>query len=77
MKDTLKAKGKRQTGLQREYAFDYSKARPNRFAGKSLTETVVVMLDQDVSAVFKDVESVNAVLRGLIGSMPPLRKTGR
>ncbi len=74
MKTTAATKAKRETGLRAEYAFDYSKARPNRFAGKAPKESVVVMLDPDVSAVFKDGASVNAVLRSLIGSMPPVRK---
>lgn len=77
MKTTAATKVKREAGLRPEYAFDYSKARPNRFAGKGRKETVVVMLDPDVSAVFKDGASVNAVLRSLIGSMPPVRKSAR
>jgi hypothetical protein len=51
-----------------EYRFDYSKARPNRFA--SVEGARVVVLDPDVAEVFKTPESVNSVLRALIATMP-------
>ena len=50
-----------------EYRFDYSKARPNRFAAKLKN---AVVLDPDVAAVFSTPESVDAVLRALIETMP-------
>ena len=58
-----------------EYNFDYRKAKPNRFAGRS-EDRVVVALDPDVSKVFQNPDSVNAVLRALIETMPskPKRK---
>jgi hypothetical protein len=56
--------------LRVEYDLDYRTARPNRFAGKTDKSQVVVMLDPDVSAVFTTPESVNAVLRALIKTMP-------
>ncbi len=56
--------------MRAEYHFDYSKARPNRFAGKVEQAAVVVVLDPDVAEVFKTPESVNAVLRALIATMP-------
>ena len=59
--------------LQKEYEFDYSKARPNRFAGKIDKSQVVVLLDPDISEVFTTSESVNAVLRALIETMPAKR----
>jgi len=66
-------------GLLPEYAFDYSKARPNRFAERIAEDNVVVVLDSDVAQVFTSAESVNAVLRALIQSMPhiplPMIKT--
>ena len=52
-----------------EYRFDYKKARPNRFASLGASR-VVVVLDPDISDVFKTSESVNTVLRALITSMP-------
>lgn len=54
-----------------EYHFDYAKARPNRFAGQIDKSQVVVMLDPDIAEVFTTSESVNAVLRALITTMPP------
>lgn len=53
-----------------EYKFDYSKARPNRFASRMQEEGVTVTLDPDVSEVFTTSESVNTVLRALIETMP-------
>ena len=53
-----------------EYRFDYSKARPNRFAAR-MAQTRTVELEPDVAAVFTTQESVNAVLRALIQTMPP------
>ena len=53
-----------------EYSFDYRTARPNRFAGLVDKSQVVVMLDADISEVFTTSESVNAVLRALIKTMP-------
>ncbi len=53
-----------------EYRFDYSKARPNRFAARLKTGSRAVVLDPEVAAVFSTAESVNAVLRALIETMP-------
>ena len=56
--------------LRPEYRFDYTQARPNRFAGLINQERVVVTLDPDVSKVFTTPESVNEVLRAVIAVMP-------
>jgi hypothetical protein len=61
--------------LQPEYTFDYSKAHPNRFAKQIAEDNIVVVLDSDVAQVFTSAESVNAVLRALIQSMPQLPLT--
>lgn len=53
-----------------EYRFDYSKARPNRFASRAVSPQTIVALDPDVAAVFTTQEAVNAVLRALIQTMP-------
>jgi len=52
-----------------EYRFDYSKAKPNRFAQRGAT-IKTVKLDADVAAVFTTEEAVNTILRALIQSMP-------
>lgn len=77
MKHSASVKKTKSPDLRPEYTFDYSKAQPNRFAGKARAKAVVVLLDPDVSTVFKDGESVNAVLRSLIESMPPVRRSSR
>jgi hypothetical protein len=53
-----------------EYRFDYHKARPNRFATRFKSGSRAVVLDPDVATVFPTAESVNAVLRALIETMP-------
>ena len=60
--------------MRSEYRFDYSKGRPNRFAGRSKGERLVVVLDPDIAQVFKTPESVNEVLRALITTMPEIPK---
>ncbi len=65
-----KTKAKRDDELRSEYRFDYSKAKPNRFAGQARPGSVAVLLDPDVAQVFKSPESVNAVLRALMATMP-------
>lgn len=55
--------------LQTEYILDYSKAKPNRFAGQSDEKRVVVVLDPDVSEIFATPDSVNKTLQ-LIGFVP-------
>jgi hypothetical protein len=53
-----------------EYHFDYRKARPNRFAERIYKDRRVVILDPDISKIFTTSESVNAILRALIKTMP-------
>jgi hypothetical protein len=59
--------------LRREYRFDYRKARPNRFAGRFKAGSRLVLLDPDVAQAFTTPESVNAVLRALLATMPSKR----
>jgi len=56
--------------LRDEYRFDYSRAKPNRFASRVDKGRLVVALDPDVSDVFTTPEAVNKVLRALIEAMP-------
>jgi hypothetical protein len=60
----------RDDDMRAEYHFDYTKARPNRFASPSPEGSRVVVLDPDIAKVFTSPESVNAVLRALIATMP-------
>jgi hypothetical protein len=52
------------------YDFDYSKAKPNPFTTSLPSGSRLVALAPDVAEVFPDAESVNAVLRALITTMP-------
>jgi hypothetical protein len=72
MRNTPKTKTKanRDDGLRSEYRFDYSKAKPNRFAERTRPGSIAVLLDPDVAQVFTSPESVNAVLRALMVTMP-------
>lgn len=63
-----------QDAMRAEYNFDYRKARRNRFAEHADQTRLVVYLDPDVSEVFTTSESVNAVLRALIDTMPVKQK---
>lgn len=60
--------------MRPEYRFDYSKAKPNRFARSMRADTVAVILDPDVAAVFKSSKSVNATLRSAIHAPRSARK---
>ena len=53
----------------REYRFDYSKAKPNRFAAEMPAETIAVVLEPDIAAVFKSAKTVNAALRSVISGV--------
>ena len=57
--------------LPDEIQFDYTKAKPNRFADRLKDQQILVGLDPDVAAVFGNAETVNRVLRALIETMPP------
>ena len=67
-------KSERSQQCQAHYDFDYSKAKPNRFAERINQESVIVVLDPDVADVFPTSESVNETLRTLmtaLQNMPP------
>jgi hypothetical protein len=80
MKKINRAKGSRELDedLRPEYRFDYRKAKPNRFAARALKAPLVVMLDPDVSKVFRTPDAVNDALRGLLEvATTTARLTGR
>ena len=56
--------------LAKEYRFDYSKAKPNRFAAQMGKDTIAVVLAPDVATVFQSSKSVNAALRSVIAARP-------
>jgi hypothetical protein len=55
------------------YRFDYSKAKPNRFASRMKDAPLVAVIDPDVAKVFTTAEQVNTALRALISAMPKER----
>ena len=57
--------------LRDEYQFDYTQAKPDRFAGKLQKGGRLVVLDPEVAAAFRSSEAVNAVLKALLQTMPP------
>ena len=66
--------------LRDEYQFDYSKAKPNRFAAKMVSGGRMVVLAPEFSAAFPTEESVNAALRRVVEldrlkSEPPVAAT--
>jgi len=64
--------------LAAQYRFDYAKSRPNRFARRIAKNAVVVVLDPDVAAVFRDPKRVNSLLRATIAALkkPGSRRAG-
>lgn len=56
--------------MRKEYRFDYSRAKPNRFAEKMSKDVIAVVLEPDVAAVFKSSDAVNALLRSVIAALP-------
>ena len=78
MKSTSRPKAKRRksNGLQAEYRFDYTEAKPNRFAKRVRAGSVAVLLYPDVAQVFQNAESVNTVPRALLSTIPVRRTRG-
>lgn len=70
-KTSAKSQTKAVKDMRAEYHFDYSHARPNRFADRVDETPVVVVLDPDAAEVFTTPESVNTALRAVISAMPP------
>jgi hypothetical protein len=72
MRKTRTAKKTPKNGeeMKPEYYFDYGKAKPNRFAARFKQGSRVVVIEPDVAEVFATPDSVNAVLRALIKTMP-------
>ena len=70
MKKTPATKPRKVADMQKEYRFDYSKAKPNRFASRMKDSPLVAVIDPDVAKVFTTSEQVNKALRALISAMP-------
>lgn len=63
--------------MQPEYHFDYTQAKPNRFAQKPADGSLVVVLEPDIAQVFSTPDAVKRVLRALIATMPPVSVQGK
>ncbi len=70
MKKTPGTKSRKVADLEKEYRFDYSKAKPNRFASRMKDSPLVAVIDPDVAKIFTTSEQVNKALRALISAMP-------
>ena len=66
MKKTPPTDRRDATTMRDEYEFDYSKAKPNRFAAHMRRPVVAVVLEADVASVFDSSAKVNAQLRSVI-----------
>ena len=77
MKTTKRGAAKKRTDddLLPYYDLDYTKAKPNRFAGQPKGQTIV-MLDVELSKIFRTEEEVTNALRLLVQAMPA-RNGGR
>ena len=75
MKKTPASKPRKTAEMAKEYHFDYSKAKPNRFASRMKDAPLVAVIDPDVSKVFRTSEEVNNALRALISAIPEQRSS--
>ena len=65
--EASKPSGETSDEMLSEYEFDYSKARPNRFASRIKEEGVTVTLDPDVSEVFTTSDFLPFTLEVFVG----------
>lgn len=63
--------------MRSEYQFDYSRAKPNRFASRMHRPVVAVVLESDVAAVFDSAAKVNAQLRSAISARKHRKQPAR
>ena len=56
--------------MKNEYDLDYSKAKPNRFAGIIKEKVILYPIDEDVAKVFQNPAEANKALRAIINAIP-------
>ena len=56
--------------MQEHYDFDYTKAKPNRFAPILAEQNGFIKLQPDIQKVFQTSEQVNNALRAIINIIP-------
>lgn len=49
--------------MRDQYDFDYTKAKPNRFADRFDEDSIVIVLEPDVATAFPTSEAVHEALR--------------
>ena len=72
-----RSQSRKTSDLRPEYKFDYTRARPNRFASRMQGKVVAIVLEPDVAEVFATSESVNRLLRSVISAVPAPRRRRR
>ena len=69
----MKKTGAREAGPGRRKAdeiipeYDFTRARPNKYAARYAKDSIVITLDPDVAAVFPGAKEANEALRALAG----------
>jgi hypothetical protein len=67
-RENRKARKTRRVGLDEILPeYDFSRARPNKYASRYTAGSIVVVLEPDVAAVFRSAGEVNEALRALAG----------
>ena len=64
-------------GMRGEYEFDYSRAKPNRFAAHMDRPVVAAVFDSDIASVFNSSAKVNAQLRSIISRRTSRKRSSR
>ena len=65
-----KMSNKKNNSMKNEYDLDYSKAKPNRFAGIVKEKVILYPIDEDVAKVFQNPAEANKALRAIINAIP-------
>jgi hypothetical protein len=56
--------------MKDKYNLNYSKAKPNRFAGIVKEKVILYPIDEDVAKVFQNPDEVNNALWAIIKAIP-------
>ena len=62
-----RATGRRNSNDDMRPEYDFSRARPNKYAARYAKGSIAVTLDPDVAAVFPSAREANDALRALVG----------
>jgi len=65
-----KISNKKNNSMKKQYNFDYSKSKPNRFAGIVKEKVILYPIDEDVAKVFQNPDEANKALRAIINAIP-------